>query len=669
MNRGRSGGLGGVALMVSVWMLLWCGPLRSAWAAPQPTDERLAAAERFVRNSDRYLHHNALRRGMKGYGLTVLAGTKPVRFDVEIISVMTRWGPHQDVILAKLSGQNLEKTGVISGMSGSPCYIRHEGRDKLIGAVAYGWTAQIEPLCGIQPITQMLTVAGEPRRAEPRTRPAETPTTRPASGPASAPTGAHTTYGHVPSEFLAAVLDPQKRDFSRLALPTRRDFPPEGEGPRLGPLLTPLSVSGVGRRAIGRLTEAFRPLGMIPVRAGGLSPAESQAAADAKLVPGAAIAVPLVTGDADFSAVGTVTDIVNGRVLAFGHGFFADGDVSLPMGPGYIHTVMPGLFGSFKLSSTLRVTGVIDRDEAVGITGRVGPTAEMVPMTVEVRWADSPNRPPDTQSFSYGVVRYRWLTTTLAGMLTAESAWGWRYPPEQHTVRHSVEIDFGELGRYEARNVTSGMDVLGVMSDVTRPLMAMLNSSLGPPPTVKSITVKMQIERGSTEADIRRLELDGRIYRPGDTVTGKVTVRPFRKPRLQIPVRFVLPSDLPDGTYRLTATDARGAVSSLQREMPHKFAPRTMKEMLEAVQRVVEPRADRLYLRLPVKRGGVALGAKELPDLPGSRTAILLQTDKLDTRSFTSAIVRSIESRYVLSGSASAAFEVQTEPTETLIRQ
>ena len=154
-----------------------------------------------------------------------------------------------------------------------------------------------------------------------------------------------------------------------------------------------------------------------------------------------------------------------------------------------------------------------------------------------------------------------------------------------------MEIDFGELGRYEARNVTSGMDVLGVMSDVTRPLMALLNSSLGPPPTVKSITVKMQIERGSTEADIRRLELDGRIYRPGDTVTGKVTVRPFRKPRLQIPVRFVLPSDLPDGT------------------------------------------------------------------------------DKLDTRTFTSAIVRSIESRYVLSGSASAEFEVQTEPTETLIRQ
>ena len=65
-------------------------------------DELLAAARRYVEQSDRYLHHGKLRRGMKGYGLTVLEGVKIVRFNVEIVSVVANWSPHQAVILAML---------------------------------------------------------------------------------------------------------------------------------------------------------------------------------------------------------------------------------------------------------------------------------------------------------------------------------------------------------------------------------------------------------------------------------------------------------------------------------------------------------------------------------------------------------------------------------------
>ena len=151
-----------VAVLVGIAVVVSFGLCSEAYGQAKRVDTRLAAAEKHVAKSDRYLHHSVLRRGMKGYGLTVMAGLKPIKFDAEIVSVVSRFGPHLDVILARLAGHKLEKTMIISGMSGSPVYMKDpkDGKFKMIGAVAYGWNGQNEPLCGIQPITQMLAAGG-----------------------------------------------------------------------------------------------------------------------------------------------------------------------------------------------------------------------------------------------------------------------------------------------------------------------------------------------------------------------------------------------------------------------------------------------------------------------------------------------------------------------------
>ena len=93
-----------------------------------------------------------LKRGMKGYGLTVFEGTKPERFDVEIIDVLTNFRPRQELILVKTKHPRLEVAKVVAGMSGSPIYI--DG--KMIGAYAYGWSFGAEPVAGVTPIRTML---------------------------------------------------------------------------------------------------------------------------------------------------------------------------------------------------------------------------------------------------------------------------------------------------------------------------------------------------------------------------------------------------------------------------------------------------------------------------------------------------------------------------------
>ena len=94
-----------------------------------------------------------LKPGMKGTARTVFSGSETQEFGVEVLGILPGFpGPRQSAIIAKLSGANVEKTGVFAGMSGSPVYI--DG--KIVGAIAFSFPFSKEPIAGITPIKQMI---------------------------------------------------------------------------------------------------------------------------------------------------------------------------------------------------------------------------------------------------------------------------------------------------------------------------------------------------------------------------------------------------------------------------------------------------------------------------------------------------------------------------------
>src|SRR6267154_3228192 len=93
-----------------------------------------------------------IRAGQHGVGRTVFSGTRVEEFQVEVLGVLENVAPRQSIILARLSGGPLAKTGVMQGMSGSPVYI--DG--KLAGAVAMAFPFSKEPIAGIRPIEAMV---------------------------------------------------------------------------------------------------------------------------------------------------------------------------------------------------------------------------------------------------------------------------------------------------------------------------------------------------------------------------------------------------------------------------------------------------------------------------------------------------------------------------------
>ena len=615
-------------------------------APPKTIDQRLREAEKFIAASDKYLHQSKLKRGMGGYGLTVMAGTGIQKFNVTVVSVMRNWYPHQDVILCKLAGLGLEKSGIVSGMSGSPVYIKDpaDGKHKLIGAVAYGWRFQKDPVAGIQPIAQMLAVEGVPLGG------AEKPAAKEPASPSAAAV--------LDEDFVRAMLDPRKLDFSAFCRPAnRRRRAGSADGAAgLVPLATPVMISGAGPRTMALARQLFAGAGLVPLRAGAVGAAEADAARKTKLAPGSALSVILVSGDMDWSAVGTVTDVIGDRVLAFGHSMFAEGRVRLPMGTAYVHTVISSTMSSFKLSSTLKATGALTHDEYTGISGQVGAKAEMVPMTVTVNW------PAGQQKFSYNVVRHRWMTPGMSRMALSESVLANRDIPERHTLEYDVDIDFEKFGRYRSANTSSGGSFSAAASDVSRPLAALMNTALGKPVFPRSIEVTVTIKPVQTTADILSLELDRNVYRPGEKVTGKVTLRPFRSPRITKAVSIDLPKDLPDGRRKLTVCDSYQALSATRSELPHRFTPKTVEGLFAAIKEVVAPRMDRLYLRLPLPAGGLAVRKNELEHLPGSMAELLSRAAPMDTKLYRRSKVVSFPAGFVVRGSASASFTVEKEP-------
>src|SRR5215207_5451450 len=96
-----------------------------------------------------------VKEGMRGTARTVFRGNEPEDFSVEILGVIPgAIGPKQDLIVGRISGGASDRTSVFAGMSGSPVYIN----GKLVGAISYSFPFSKEPICGITPIEQMISI-------------------------------------------------------------------------------------------------------------------------------------------------------------------------------------------------------------------------------------------------------------------------------------------------------------------------------------------------------------------------------------------------------------------------------------------------------------------------------------------------------------------------------
>jgi hypothetical protein len=574
----------------------------------------------------------SVRAGMKGYGRTVMHGTKVESFDVEVLGVLKNTSPGRDLVLCRLSGLNLDKTGVIAGMSGSPVYLH----GRLLGAVAYAWTFGKEPIAGVTPFTQMHRYAqnhGRPERSPPRQP---------------------TRVG------LRNPIHLDGRDFTSVAVAQSYEHSsgPDPDGICLVPLKTPLVASGFTSHSLGLLRQRCGD-GWLPVQGGGAAAHIAEDAQDVALEPGGPLAVALIRGDFDLSGIGTVTHIEGKRVYGWGHPFLSVGACEFPLMTGYIHTVYPRHTVSFKMGSPLRTVGVITADVSTGIAGWLDRSTSLIPVKMTV--SHGPGQACKT--FNVEVVRQRSLFPTLVYTALTNSVDMEGDLPEELTANLSAKIEFDGHPPVVIEDVFSGPTYSGgrapqaLYNQVAGVLQALAYNPYQPV-HIKRIDCETQIQPGRRTAEIEAIEVHTEVCAPGDVFRATVFVRPYKGVRQPVPVTLPIPKDLPEGVFTVTVCDDLANVRAQLRDDPTLNSPDNLEQIFASLKVQTAARRTNLAVRVPIPAAGVALDGRALPSLPSSMVQIFGSTRKSGAQPIGTALVARHPTDYVLHGSESVRFVV-----------
>ena len=561
----------------------------------------------------KYMFENELKPGMTGYGLTVMHGVKIQKFKVTIVDVMSNFQPDMNVILVRCSGLGLSKSGIIEGMSGSPVYIH----GRLIGAIAYGWDYSRYPLGGVQPIRQMLQIP-LPKKGKPA----------PANAGGKLSWVERTAIRHDLAGWSALV-----RHVGLAMGETRRQLQRGGDratavAGNLRPLATPLEVGGASPAVLRYLKRAYHESSIIPVGGGGsgggqlLGGMQGLGAAAYRLVPGAAIGVPLLTGDTNMGAIGTVTDVVGDHVYAFGHRFFNVGRNGLPISGAYIYTIIARLKTSFKLGSTFHIQGHLVMDQSCGIVGALAPPAKPVPVIVSVAY----HNPDWHHVFHYHLYPSPHTTAEALGGALIASMTAKRNVTGKNAANYTVHITgtihFGTfVVHLNRRSTTGGFDP----NSVLLPVALLLNNPFRNL-AISEANLHVSLRATNHAAVITSVLLEHHTVRPGQFLLARVAIKPYHGPIEHRMIRLRVPLNTPDGNYDFAVGADSTAMAQQQTYFPQDFAPNSIADLKRDVMRIVSYQNNRIYARLVLNSHGLASAGRAMPNLPASRIDIIMRS-------------------------------------------
>jgi len=612
------------------------------------------------------MSRDQVRVGMTGYGRAGFRGAAIEPFAVEVVSVMHGFAPQRAVIWIRCPDERMQKSGAVSGMSGSPIYLWDEHEPpvpgqggRLIGAFAYGFQTGKDCYAGVQPIEAMRLAGARTSHISPRA----------VSG------GSAQSLAKLRNLLAVASRQPRTPASTwRLAalLKALGGAAPAGTVARFEPPTVPLPFSAAGR--VGPLAlplavpsaagaELLEPLlagtGIRAVSTGSIAgPAPAGIDVDAiRLEPGAVLGVPLLWGDLDLAFSGTVTDVLpDGQVLGFGHALLGQGPVSLPMSNGYVHYVFPSIVQSFKLAGSGLIRGTLVGDEQFCVVGMPQQTFETAKLTVHVHQPGQPDR-----TYHYQAARHPQLTPSMAAIAALESLTAAQDLPFENSLdaRARLKVDgVRELELAAFLPQASAMDAALLLlpslqmlaeNDFESLLLREVECDLAVHPKTEQLTI--------VEAAVSRLQVE-----PGETVEVALRLQPHGLAPCEKRLPFEIPAHLPDGDYDLVVSGVEAYMQHLMSVKPHLFKSQRIDELLRVLQLIgsADERSYYLTMELP-EQMGVAVGRQEMGRLPSSRHALFTRPGTSGASGFSALLEKRVPCAQAVQGQAVFTLHVRRE--------
>ncbi len=521
-----------------------------------------------------------IEAGMKGRGKTFLHDNEFEEFEVEILGVLHNWQPKKNLILAKLQSDVLEKAGVVQGMSGSPVYI--DG--KLIGAVSYSLgTFPKEAIAGITPIEEMMAI---PDRTSPES-------------------------SFAPRMQMRNFLTSE--DFREMS---KAYYPPQTssiDGRLVKPLSIPLLFSGFSSHVFDKAKPFFSRLGFSPIQTGSSGQVQPKISpSQMSLQAGEPVAVQLIKGDLDMSAVGTVTHVEGNKVLAFGHPFYNLGTVDFAMTKAKILAVLPSLETSFVLSASDRTVGRFVQDRNSGVFGELGKLPRYIPINANLITADG-----ETREFKVQIADDKLFTPLLVNLVVSSIV----LSEERNLGDLSLElrgtIFLDDAPPVQLQDLFSGSldmaatDLSGLVAAVVFYLTNNEFKELG----IYKIDLNVGVAEEVRFATLEKIWLGKYEAKPGEIIPMKVYYRNFRGETIVDDLSLPTPN-LPSGSeFNLIVGDAASIQSiEISQYRTTGFIPRSLYQLIRLLNSL--RKRNYIYFKIIAAKPGLFLRGEEMPNLP-----------------------------------------------------
>lgn len=522
-----------------------------------------------------------VRPGQEAVVRTVFAGDSIESFEARIVGVLPGGRAGGDVILARATAPRVVASGVAQGMSGSPVYV--DGR--LVGALSSGWSFSKEPIFGITPIAEMLEVLDRPESERP-----------------------DGTSGPVGVDPLRAA--PRFREYS---WSDEGPPPPAAEPPvpaRPGTLALPLAAGGVHPDALPLVRDLFAASGFNVVPGG----RSRDTARPAPLVPGSPVAVDVLRGDLNFSAIGTVTYVDGDRVLIFGHPFFQSGEVRMPLSTARIVAILPSLASSFKLGVPGTPVGVATQDRRAAVAGRLGESPALMPFRVEVTAGGR------RQSFAFECIEDRSLLPQLVGAAAMNSLLESGGSGAQQSLRWTLVLWSGGRELRLSDVVAGEAPVAEMLGAVSAPLRFLAGN---PYERCRFDSLRIAIEAtpGREQWTLRGARTGAAAARPGGTLRVAAELERWRGERRTVTLEVPVPEELPNGRYTLWLGGGAEFDRAAASRLPWRYRPVSLADAWQRLGSL--RRSDRVYSALWARAPEVTSDGEDYPELPTSALAVL----------------------------------------------
>ena len=528
-----------------------------------------------------------LHAGQKAEVRTVFSGTRIESFDAEIVGVFHGGRTEGDMILARATSERVIREGIAQGMSGSPVYV--DG--KLVGALSSGWQFSREPLFGITPIAEMLRVLDLPAGTD----------REGSAGPSGVEVPGHSAG--------ARFRELRWEDSLVTALPP----PPIAGAEGLRALALPLACGGLNPVALAAAREWLAPLGLTVVPGGRASGGGPDAAS---MEPGSAVAVDVLRGDLQMSAIGTVTYRDGDRLLIFGHPFFQAGEVRMPLSSAEIVTIVASEVSSFKLGMPGREVGAATQDRRPAVAGMLGAHAHMVRVGVSI---SAPGRA--SQRFHFESIEDRTLLPSLVGVAALNSLLESGGTGSGQTLRWSLRLYRPGLAPLVLRDVSAGDAASGdLMNGIGAPLRFLFNNPYERP-RLDSIAVEIESRPEREQLTLRAARLLEAAVRPGRALHVRCTIEHWRGASDSRDVTLQVPEELPPGRYLVWIGGGAELTRFEAARLPGRFRPTSLADAWTRLGRTRS--SDALYAALVARAPELTSDGRDYPELPVSALMLL----------------------------------------------